>query len=386
MSLQTHSSSIDYMLMEYRSKKELSKVISSQTDIKSLLDSLPYIAALLDSERKIVYANEIFTQFLNVDSIYQILDLLPGEALECKNHMQTEKHCGTTKACTFCGMRLAIEESKRHKGKVTNECIITRTENGREIAVDYQVTASTLLLNGDFYTMLTLVDISHEKRRRVLERIFFHDILNKAGSLNGLVDIMKNFTDSDLVDEHIKVIDTISHGIVEEIEAQRLLTDAETGDLIANDINLNVYNIIKDAVTQISQHNVAKDKLIGIDVADHELKIISDDILLKRVLINMLKNALEASTPEQTVVVSCKKNGNMVLFNVHNESFITEEIQLQIFQRSFSTKGKNRGLGTYSMKLIGEQYLKGRVFFESSPEKGTQFYLALPISKSNLEA
>lgn len=33
--------------------------------------------------------------------------------------------------------------------------------------------------------------------------------------------------------------------------------------------------------------------------------------------------------------------------------------QLQIFQRSFSTKGKGRGLGTYSIKLLTERYLKG---------------------------
>ena len=385
MSQQIHANSIDYMLMEYRSKKDLSEIIGSQTDVKSLLDSLPYIAALLDSERKIIYANEVFTHFLNVDSIYQILELLPGEALECKNHKLNGKQCGTSKACSYCGMRLAIEESKHHKGKVTRECLITRNDNGREIAIDYEVTASTLLLNGDFFTMLTLVDISHEKRRRVLERIFFHDILNKAGSLNGLVDLMKNFDDYDQVNEHLKVIDTISHGIIEEIEAQRLLAEAETGELVVNDIYLNVYDIIKDAVTQISQHKVANGKLIGIDFTDKQLKIFSDDILLKRVLINMLKNALEASSKGETVLISCKKNGSMVLFNVHNKSFIPENVQAQMFQRSFSTKAKNRGLGTYSMKLIGEQYLVGKVFFESSMENGTQFYLALPVSKSNFE-
>lgn len=385
MSKQLHSNSVDYMFMEHRSRKDLSTIIGSQTDIKSLLDSLPYIAALLDSERKIVYANEVFTQILQVDSVYQILELLPGEALECRNHAQSRKNCGTVKACAYCGMRLAIDESKHHKGKVTRECLITRYENGREIAVDYQVTASALLLSGDFYTMLTLVDISHEKRRRVLERIFFHDILNKAGSLSGLVDLMKEFDDYDQLNEHLKVVDVIGHGIVEEIEAQRLLMDAETGELIVSHSYLNVAKIIKDAVAQISQHSVAKGKLINVEEPCFELKIFTDEVLLKRVLINMLKNALEASKNGETIHVGSKKSGNMVLINVQNILPIPEAIQLQIFQRSFSTKGKNRGLGTYSMKLIGEQYLKGRVFFESSLEKGTQFYLALPVSKSNFD-
>lgn len=54
------------------------------------------------------------------------------------------------------------------------------------------------------------------------------------------------------------------------------------------------------------------------------------------------------------------------------------EVQAQVFQRSFSTKGNDRGLGTYSMKLFGENYLKGKVYFQSDADKGTTFFLALP--------
>mgnify|MGYP006293419399 CR=1 len=38
-----------------------------------------------------------------------------------------------------------------------------------------------------------------------------------------------------------------------------------------------------------------------------------------------------------------------------------------LFKRSFSTKGVGRGIGTYSMKLFGEKYLKGKVDFKNSP-------------------
>jgi sensor histidine kinase regulating citrate/malate metabolism len=56
-------------------------------------------------------------------------------------------------------------------------------------------------------------------------------------------------------------------------------------------------------------------------------------------------------------------------------------VQLQIFQRSFSTKGENgRGIGAYSVKLFGEGYLKGKVAFSSSDPEGTVFSLSLPDS------
>ena len=53
-------------------------------------------------------------------------------------------------------------------------------------------------------------------------------------------------------------------------------------------------------------------------------------------------------------------------------------VQLQLFQRSFSTKGLGRGLGTYSMKLLSERYLGGRISFTSTEEAGTTFTASYP--------
>jgi sensor histidine kinase regulating citrate/malate metabolism len=55
------------------------------------------------------------------------------------------------------------------------------------------------------------------------------------------------------------------------------------------------------------------------------------------------------------------------------------EVQLQVFQRSFSTKARSgRGIGTYSIKLFVERYLKGTVGFTSDEPGGTTFTVTLP--------
>jgi len=59
--------------------------------------------------------------------------------------------------------------------------------------------------------------------------------------------------------------------------------------------------------------------------------------------------------------------------------FIPLDIQTRIFQRSFSTKGSDRGLGTYSLKLLGERYLQGEVQFATIEGKGTTFSVRLPL-------
>jgi len=56
-----------------------------------------------------------------------------------------------------------------------------------------------------------------------------------------------------------------------------------------------------------------------------------------------------------------------------------EDVQLQLFQRSFSTKsGTGRGVGSYSVKLLTEKYLRGTVTFSSSEAQGTTFTVRLP--------
>lgn len=67
------------------------------------------------------------------------------------------------------------------------------------------------------------------------------------------------------------------------------------------------------------------------------------------------------------------------MFWVHNPTVMPRKVQLQVFQRSFSTKGKGRGLGTYSVKFLSERYLQGQVFFASTPETGTTFTVHYPL-------
>ena len=91
----------------------------------------------------------------------------------------------------------------------------------------------------------------------------------------------------------------------------------------------------------------------------------------------MAKNALEAIGFEETITIFASQHNGQIRFGVHNQTYISKETQLQIFKRSFSTKGKSRGLGTYSMKLLGEKFLKGKVDFTTSEKDGTSFFIDL---------
>ena len=95
----------------------------------------------------------------------------------------------------------------------------------------------------------------------------------------------------------------------------------------------------------------------------------TDKILLQRIIINMLKNALEATSYEGTVRTGIENRGEKIRFWVRNEGVIPHDVQMQIFKRSFSTKGKGRGIGTYSVRLLAENYLKGKQVLQAMKKK-----------------
>ncbi len=125
-------------------------------------------------------------------------------------------------------------------------------------------------------------------------------------------------------------------------------------------------------------HEVASSRFIVIHPGAEEFTFSSDETLLMRVIGNMTKNALEAIKSGETITLSCSKKDDKIRFSVQNPGEMPQEAKLQVFQRSFSTKGSGRGLGTYSIKLLGEQYLNGKVGFTSSSEEGTIFFGDFP--------
>jgi sensor histidine kinase regulating citrate/malate metabolism len=96
-------------------------------------------------------------------------------------------------------------------------------------------------------------------------------------------------------------------------------------------------------------------------------------------LTNLIKNAIEASISGDTVRIEIAREKEEFMIRVANPAAIPLDQQLQMFQRSFSTKGSGRGIGTYSIKLLTEKFLKGKVSFSSSLEAGTCFEIRIPF-------
>lgn len=249
---------------------------------------------------------------------------------------------------------------------------------GRDEAVDLRVWVKPLVVGGEEYLFFTAIDIADEKRKAFLERIFLHDILNTASALKGFTNLLGMDGVSLSKEEMIQRIGLLSVRMVDEINAHRLLLAAENGELEVQPRDVDSIQIVRDAMGAYDRPETLENRRIEMFPDCDETWIRTDPTLLARVFGNMTKNALEASVPGQTVTIGCRDEGDQVAFWVHNDTYMPENVRLQIFNRSFSTKGSGRGLGTYSMKFLTERYLGGRISFVSTESGGTVFTARYP--------
>jgi len=348
-------------------------VNDSQT-VKYLFDTMPVLVAILNKQRQIIYANKSFVEFFESRSLAAFIGKRPGEAIGCVHACETEGGCGTTLSCTVCGAVNAILISQKD-GSASMECRIT-LDTGDPL--DLLVYANQFDISDKEFTVFAATDISDRNRRKALEKIFFHDLLNITGALKGFLEILKDANANERED-YITFSQSIIEHLIEEILSQKELTQAEDSELTVNISAFSVLDVLRETVMLYEKHLISIGKKIAIAQNVDDIVIKEDRTLLRRVLGNLLKNALEAISEGDEVLLDAKKIDKRIEFSVHNRTTISEKVKLQIFQRSFSTKGKGRGLGTYSVKLLTERYLKGTARFETGIENGTTFYINIPI-------
>jgi hypothetical protein len=346
--------------------------------VQSLIHSMQDMVLILNEQRQIIAANKSLTESLGVSDPTRLLGKRPGEALGCTISLSAPAGCGTAEACSVCGAVLAILASQSNRDQRRGTCHINLEKNGGT-ALDLSVMASPLNLEGHGFTIFSLRDTSADQRRQVLERVFFHDILNTAGGIRGLAALLNEDIPQEKETRFKQWMLGLSDSLIDDITNQRRLMAAERGDLHVVMETFHLQDLLQELACLYEHHDRTPQRTTRL--IEHPACLITTDrAILRRIIGNMILNALEASHTGGMVTIATQLEGKQVRISVTNKGEIARDVQLQLFKRSFSTKTTNgRGIGTYSMKLFGERYLDGNIGFNSSNGR-TTFYIELPLS------
>jgi signal transduction histidine kinase len=357
-------------------QESLQALLAADEGLCTLIDAMPEFVMIVGTTRQVLLGNRALKAFASSQGCDDFLGMRPGELLACQHAQTAPSGCGTGESCGTCG---AVESilAALDGTRAGHECRVLReTAQGVE-ALDLKVWGTPFRWNGRSLALLVAVDISDEKRRKVLERLFFHDILNTAGALNSLTELLVEGVMT--FDEAKESLQETARNLVNEIRSQRELLAAENNELSVYPVPLHSGLFLEGVSRTYENTSLGRERQIEIASDSAATIFYSDERLLGRVVGNLVKNALEASPEGGTVTLGCRQEGETVSFWCHNEEPMPRDIQLQVFHRSFSTKEEGRGIGTYSVKLLTERYLKGRVGFTSDERSGTTFTVTYPV-------
>ena len=112
---------------------------------------------------------------------------------------------------------------------------------------------------------------------------------------------------------------------------------------------------------------------------DADANIINSDyVLLKRILMNLIINAIQAMPEGGKLSINARKEFQNILIFVQDTGVgIPENAKPNIFKPMFTTKSKGQGFGLVVVKRLTET-LGGTVSFESDFGKGAKFSISLP--------
>ena len=145
----------------------------------------------------------------------------------------------------------------------------------------------------------------------------------------------------------------------------------ENKEVILNEVASSVHDLFRKR----------EDMDINLYIPIDEIYVFGDKHYMTRVLINLLKNAIQAIPNERRGTIDIhvyKEKENAVITVIDNGTGIPENIRDKVFQPNFTSKNSGTGLGLAICANIIESF-NGKIYFETKVGKGTTFFIEIPL-------
>ena len=253
---------------------------------------------------------------------------------------------------------------------------------------------SQLILSAMSFVVLgkTLTVVSMKNIRSVLEnketeawqkliRVLTHEIMNSMTPIVSLAELLKskqtsgdnNEEDREEINQAVDTIFRRSSGLVRFVENYRKVTGIPTPavEIISVDSLLNSAGML---------FKVQSDIVNILPITSH-LQIIADKAMIEQILINLIRNALDATQdcrePRIELSAGINTEGKTYIQVSDNGTGIPADVQERIFIPFFTTKPAGSGIGLSISRQIMHMH-KGSLTVISEAGQGSRFLLTFP--------
>ncbi len=295
-----------------------------------------------------------------------------------------------------------IDDLKRLRPQLYEKLLTMRTGDKALIKIHDEdeilqlaVSATEFRLREQNYTLVSLQNIQSELEEQEmvawqkLIRVLTHEIMNSVTPISSLASTLNelvNSTEEETVDAHLsqefrsdiqgglKTIQKRSEGLLHFVNAYRDLTRVP-----APDFKIVSVQELFDEVIKLMREET-RDCTIALEtrVQPHNLDLTADPELIEQILINMLKNAIQALKGQEDgrilLLARIDERARVMIQVIDNGPGIPEDVQDKIFIPFFTTKEQGSGIGLSLARQIMRLH-HGSVSVQSRPGEETVFTL-----------
>lgn len=228
-----------------------------------------------------------------------------------------------------------------------------------------------------------LTDLNREKDG--IMDVVAHDLRSPLNNIEGLVTILP--LEGPLTNEQQQHIERIKNQVY---SGKNLINDLldihayghEGTQLNLTEVSLDLY--LSEIISSYNALLEKKSQNIVLDFKSQQAVIVTDKSILRRILDNLLTNAMKFSRMGTTITLACWQQNGFVKISVADQGpGISEDDQKKMFKMfqklsARPTGGESsNGLGLSIIKTLTEK-LKGTIEVKSTLGKGTEFTISLP--------
>ena len=186
--------------------------------------------------------------------------------------------------------------------------------------------------------------------------------------------------------ENIATIRDANERMINLVNNLLNISRLEMGRLTIEPEEVDITKLINENVKELDQQIKTKNQTISVNISPELTHVFTDPDLLENVYINLIGNAVKYTPENGAIKVQVEKKDGTFLSTISDTGYgIPKEEQTKVFSRFY--RGTNvvrkdtdgNGLGLYLVKQIIDA-MHGKIWFESEIDKGTTFYVELPIS------
>ena len=262
--------------------------------------------------------------------------------------------------------------------------VVFHNERG---TVNLSIRVSEINVHKEHLRILALNDINIELDEKEIDswirltRVLTHEIMNSVTPITSLSDTLLSLHQNadDEIRNGLEVISTTGKSLISFVESYRKFTHIPTPEPTLFYVQKFAERMVKLARHHTNFPNIT----INVSVEPSDLIVYADENLISQVVLNLLKNAMQAIGCEQAdglieVKAYCNEEEAVLIEVSNNGPVIPQEEAEHIFVPFFTTKEGGSGIGLsisrQIMRLSG-----GSIALKSAPAaKRTTFVLTFP--------